>query len=77
MPRPIILCVMSIALSIGLTGCVATKVVTTTVGVATKATVLTVKTTGKAAKGTAGLLIPDADDDGKETGSDAEVEARE
>ena len=49
-----------------LSGCVATKVVTTTAKVATKATVLTVGTTAKVATGTAGLLIPDGDDDSDE-----------
>lgn len=63
MLRSSILCLVLIALSGGLTGCIATKVVTTTVGVAAKATVVTVKTTGKVAKGTAGLLIPDGDNE--------------
>jgi hypothetical protein len=49
-----------------LSGCIATKVVTTTVGVATKAAVVTVKTTGRVAKGTAGLLILDGEDDPEE-----------
>ena len=45
-----------------LQGCVATKAVTTTAKVATKATVLTVGTTAKAAKGTVDLVTPDGDD---------------
>ncbi len=63
MLRSFPLCLALIALCGGLTGCIATKVATTTVGVAAKATVMTVKTTGKVAKGTAGLLIPDGDDE--------------
>lgn len=71
MLRSFALCLTFIALSGALTGCIATKVVTTTVGVAAKATVATVKTTGKVAKGTAGLLIPDGDDEpGNETGAE-------
>lgn len=66
MLRPLILCLISIAL----TGCLATKAVTTTVGVATKATVLTVKTTAKAATGTAGLLVPDDEEEDAEEGEE-------
>lgn len=65
-----VLCFMSACLSIGLTGCIATKVVTATVGVATKATVLTVKTTGKVARGTADLLASDGDNAEEERGVD-------
>lgn len=65
-------CLISMVLCGGLNGCIATKVVTTTVGVATKATVMTVKTTGKVAKGTAGLLVPDGDEE-----PDSEADAAE
>lgn len=51
------------ALALMLSGCVATKVVTTTAKVATKVTVGAVGTTAKVATGTAGLLIPDGDDE--------------
>lgn len=59
MLRTIILCLFSLTLA----GCLASKAVTTTVGVATKATVLTVKTTAKVATGTADLLVPDGEDE--------------
>lgn len=72
MLRSFALCLGLIAFSGGLTGCIATKVVTTTVGVATKATVATVKTTGKVAKGTAGLLIPDGDDESEHENENAD-----
>lgn len=62
MLRTITLCILSMVL----TGCLAAKAVTTTAGVATKATVLTVKTTAKAATGTADLLIPDGDEEDSE-----------
>lgn len=71
MLRSFALCLTLIALSSALTGCIATKVVTTTVGVAAKATVATVKTTGKVAKGTVGLVIPDSDD---EPGDEADID---
>lgn len=45
-----------------ISGCLATKAVTTTAGVAVKATVVTVKTTAKVGAGTADLLIPDGED---------------
>lgn len=56
-------CFIAVVLCGGLSGCIATKIVTASVGVATKATVMTVKTTGKVARGTAGLLIPDGDEE--------------
>ena len=46
-----------------LSGCLATKAVTTTAKVATKATVLTVGTTAKVAKGTVDLVTPDGESD--------------
>ena len=63
MLRTVILCLVSMALA----GCLATKAVTTTVGVATKATVLTVKTTSKAATGAVDLVTPDGEEE--ETGT--------
>lgn len=70
MLRTFSFCLLSLILVGILTGCLATKAVTTTVGVATKATVLTVKTTAKVATGTAGLVIPDGDDEGNENADD-------
>lgn len=46
-----------------LSGCLATKAVTTTAKVATKATVLTVGTTAKVAAGTVDLVTPDGKSD--------------
>lgn len=57
-----------------LSGCIATKVVTTTIGVATKAAVVTVKTTGKVAKGTADLLTPDGEEDSEDEIADETYE---
>lgn len=61
-----------------LSGCLATKAVTTTAKVATKATVMTVSTTTKVAAGTVDLVTPDGqkdeekkdDKDDKDRGAD-------
>lgn len=63
---------LAVVLGFSLSGCLATSVVATTAKVATKATVLTVGTGAKVAKGTAGLIIPDGDEDDKDGPDDEE-----